>query len=321
MLEIDPLPRSLQRLADELDDDGVELAHTGLAARLVLEELDYCRRIPMFEGRRPIYGAFVSAGAPEMGGDGYGVDVVDIPFPLDMARPYADGRSAYLLRRGDEPESVAVACFDRALQYEADLVRLQEATGVTVIQRTPVLGVTRLFQEGSVLSWDGRSWTARPTAASLLTAVCHHAPRFPEEVVSGVLELALHWLSPARAGATLLVTEGLDKASFDTTGAHKSPALTLANRRHFPPVMSVLVQRDLATVVGPDGAVRAIGVALRASSAADAETSHPRGMRHRSAQRWSFDHPEALVVVVSEDGPVTVFCAGEVIVGTHADDA
>ena len=37
-------------------------------------------------------------------------------------------------------------------------------------------------------------------------------------------------------------------------------------------------------------------------------------MRHRSAQRFSYDHPTATVVVVSEDGPVTLFHAGSLIV-------
>jgi hypothetical protein len=34
-------------------------------------------------------------------------------------------------------------------------------------------------------------------------------------------------------------------------------------------------------------------------------------MRHRSAARYTWDQPDALAVVVSEDGPVTVYRAGE----------
>jgi DNA integrity scanning protein DisA with diadenylate cyclase activity len=33
-------------------------------------------------------------------------------------------------------------------------------------------------------------------------------------------------------------------------------------------------------------------------------------MRHRSAARYTYDHPDAVAVVVSEDGPVTVFYRG-----------
>jgi DNA integrity scanning protein DisA with diadenylate cyclase activity len=317
MADLAQIPRSLQRLAEELEEDGVELVDGGEAAAVVLEELDYCRRIPMFEGRRPVYGAIVATGPVTLDSGDLDLDVVDVAHDLDQARPYADGRSSYLLRRVDASGegALALACFDRSLQYEADLVRAQEATGVSVVQRTPMLGVTRLFQAGSVVSWDGRSWSSRPTASSLLPTLERHATGVDHRVAGAALELALHWLSPARVGATFVVCDEFDKASFDKTGATEPPGLTLANRRHFPPIMSCLMQRDLATVVDGTGAVRAVGVGLRASAAADAEVSHPRGMRHRSAQRWSFDHPEAVVVVVSEDGPVTVFAAGEAVIG------
>jgi len=37
------------------------------------------------------------------------------------------------------------------------------------------------------------------------------------------------------------------------------------------------------------------------------------GMRHTSGRRYSYDDPTALVVVVSEDGPVTVLKGGAVL--------
>ena len=43
-----------------------------------------------------------------------------------------------------------------------------------------------------------------------------------------------------------------------------------------------------------------------------------RGMRHRSAQRYSHDHPTATIVVVSEDGPVSVFRGGAIAVTSAA---
>jgi hypothetical protein len=39
--------RWLQRLADEFDDDGIGLPADPEFCRLVLEELDHCRRAPM----------------------------------------------------------------------------------------------------------------------------------------------------------------------------------------------------------------------------------------------------------------------------------
>jgi DNA integrity scanning protein DisA with diadenylate cyclase activity len=37
------------------------------------------------------------------------------------------------------------------------------------------------------------------------------------------------------------------------------------------------------------------------------------GTRHTAARRYSADDPEAVVVAVSESGPVTVFRAGRII--------
>ncbi len=36
-------------------------------------------------------------------------------------------------------------------------------------------------------------------------------------------------------------------------------------------------------------------------------------MRHTSGRRYSFDDPAATVIVVSEDGPVTVLRGGELL--------
>jgi len=59
VVDNDGLPRQLRRLADELDDDGVVLPSEHDFRCRVLDELDHCRRTPVFEGRRPTYGAIV----------------------------------------------------------------------------------------------------------------------------------------------------------------------------------------------------------------------------------------------------------------------
>ena len=60
-----------------------------------------------------------------------------------------------------------------------------------------------------------------------------------------------------------------------------------------------------------DGVLRELGVRLVPSAAAEAEVDGYRGMRHTSARRYSYDDPTATVIVVSEDGPVSVLRAGQ----------
>ena len=59
--------------------------------------------------------------------------------------------------------------------------------------------------------------------------------------------------------------------------------------------------------------VRKHGVRLVPSADAEATVEGLGGMRHTSARRYSRDDPQAVVVVVSEDGPVTIFRDGDVV--------
>jgi hypothetical protein len=310
----DQLSGSARRLAEELADDGVQLDEDDRVRALLLDELDYARRIPMFEGRRPLYGSFSMPPGLSIT-DARGIaDLVPLDgLPRQMARTFADGRSAFVVNHHDEPP--ALACFDRPVQYEADLVKLQESTSARIVQRTPLFGQVRLFTEGRVVTWDGQSWSDRPTAAALATALRSCAPDLDPTVAQGLLDLAVHWLSPARVGATIVVHEmkGFDWASMDVSTKFRAPKLSIANRGHYPALFASLQQHDLATLVSADGSVEYLGVGLRASEEAERTVDSDRGMRHRSAQRFSYDHPTTTVAVISENGPVTIFRDGKAV--------
>ena len=315
------LTRWQQRLADELDDDGVVVASHEGVRRLILEELDHCRRAPVFEGRQPTYGAMIlspdgSAERRKAVKDHLAFDVVPLSDDPRLARTYADGRSSYLVR--DVAGRVALACFERSMLFEVDLVHLQQLTGGAIVQRTPVLDVVRIFVEDAVISWDGRHWQCRPTASSLRPALASGMPELGDRLAD-VAELAIHWLAPSRVGATIVIGHGdLDASALDLSTATHTPALSVSNRRHFSALVAVLRQHDLAVVVDNDGVIRKMAVGLRWSDAAELAVDNDRGMRHRSAQRYSYDQSDVTVVVVSEDGPVTFYRHGEVLATTRA---
>ena len=75
----------------------------------------------------------------------------------------------------------------------------------------------------------------------------------------------------------------------------------------------MLSQVDGAAVFDASGTLRQLGVLLVASPASESEVDPFRGTRHTSARRYSFDDPTAILVVVSEQGPVTVLRAGQII--------
>ena len=113
-----------------------------------------------------------------------------------------------------------------------------------------MFGQVRLFADRRVISWDGQAWTDRPTAGALLKALRQAAPNLDPAVAHGLLDLAVHWLSPARIGATIVVhEEGFQWASMDVATKFHAPKLSIKNRQHFPALFASLQQHDLATLV------------------------------------------------------------------------
>jgi DisA bacterial checkpoint controller nucleotide-binding len=303
IVPVELMSGSARRLAEELDEDGIKLEEDDSVRELLLDELDYARRIPMFEGRRPLYGSFCMPPGMSITDAGGIADLVDLDgLPREMARTFADGRSAFIVNRHEEPP--VLVCFDRPVQYEAELVNLQEVTGARIVQRTAVFGQVRLFADRRVVSWDGQNWTDRPTAAALMKALRQAAPDLDPAVGHGMLDLA----------ATIVVhEEGFEWGSMDVATKFHAPKLSIKNRQHFPALFASLQQHDLATLVTGDGSVMYLGVGLRSSPEAEAAVDSDRGMRHRSAQRFSYDHPSTTIAVISDNGPVTIFRNGRAV--------
>jgi DNA integrity scanning protein DisA with diadenylate cyclase activity len=70
---------------------------------------------------------------------------------------------------------------------------------------------------------------------------------------------------------------------------------------------------DGAAIFDVDGVLRQLGVRLVPSNEAEQNVDAFGGTRHTSARRYSHDDPLATVIVVSEDGPVSVLRNGAVL--------
>lgn len=68
-----------------------------------------------------------------------------------------------------------------------------------------------------------------------------------------------------------------------------------------------------ATIFDSSGTLRQIGVRLVPSPQAEDSIEGFRGMRHTAGRRYSFDDPLTTIVIVSEDGPVTVLRNGQLL--------
>jgi hypothetical protein len=304
------LSRPARRLLSELADDDVVIEADDQLLPLVLDELEYARRPQQFERRTPLYGSIIVPADRSLIEAGELVDLI----PLDVvsddeARRFADGRSVFVAVNHDGTR--LLACFRRSVQYEADMVEIQSDTGAFIVQRTPVLGVTRLFTESATVEWAGYRWTSRPNARAQHELLAPFLPGIAPAVLGGLLELAVHWLSPGRVGATLVVPVTHGASGLDLARAIPTPGLEVTARHHYPALLAALMQTDLATIVDGAGVAHDIGVGLHWSSEAEQAVDVAGGMRHRSAARYTFDHRDAVAIVVSEDGPVTVFHHGK----------
>jgi hypothetical protein len=310
--------RRLDRLRDELADDGIELVD--IDAGVVLDELDYALRPPRHERRLPTYGSIV---LPTIPADRWR-SVTGLETELSVTtdhddhdvRRYADGLVSWTIR--DDAGIGALVVFDRAAGSERDLVVVAEATGGTVVQRRPDGGV-RLVGAWGVARWDGSSWYLEPPFDTWLQRASCGLADDETAILDRLLRFAVHDLGAAGIGA-LFVLGGRRSGSVETRLA-TPPPLRVDRPTDLGPLRHVLGQVDGAAFVDADGVLRELGARLVPSADAEDLIAPVGGTRHTSARRYSFDDPDAIVVAVSEDGPVTVFRSGRIVGRSSFDDS
>jgi len=301
----------LRRLREELDDEGTGIVDVSSDPDVLIDELDYALRPPRHERRLPTYGSIVlpSVALVDWGRTtGLRTEVSHTAERDDHdVRKYADGRVSWTVRDNDGVSALAV--FDRAAGSERDIVVLGEATGGIIVQRRPDGGV-RLAGSFGVARWDGTGWHVEPPFESWLRrASCGLGD--DGVVLDRLLRFAVHDLGAAGIGA-LFVLGGAQRDGFEQRLA-SPPALHVDHPSDLGPLRHVLTQVDGAALIDRDGVLRHLGVRLVPSVAAERSIDALGGTRHTSARRYSFDDPEAIVVAVSEDGPVTVFRGGRIV--------
>jgi len=195
----------LRRLAEEVEEDGVRLPGDD----------------PL-RSRRSVYGSLILPPDQSLlvGGDLVELHELD-GYDRTRARSFADGRSTFLvhLDSGGDADRLALAHFRRLVSMEADLVEIQEATEAFIVQRT-LLGRPRLFLPDAVVDWNGREWTTRANATALLAPLSKIAPAASYDVLRGLLELCVHWLSPGNTGATPATARRRLHGFLHRTGRH-----------------------------------------------------------------------------------------------------
>jgi hypothetical protein len=192
------------------------------------------------------------------------------------------------------------------------MVVMAAESGAFVIQRHPG-GEVRIVGSFGVARWDGISWhVERPVEEWLAWASCGVAA--PDaHVVAGLLRFAVHDLGAQRIGALLIYRPSAPDGPAFERRLPRPPRLGIDRASDLAPLRHVLTQLDGAALFAEDGHLLDLGVRLVTSPEAETLVAPVGGTRHTSAVRFSHDDPDAVVIVVSEEGPVTVFRRGEML--------
>jgi DNA integrity scanning protein DisA with diadenylate cyclase activity len=312
-----------RRLAEELAESGLDLTRRDAADELLLDEVERALRPPVHERRVPSAGTIV---APALETDAWArgtrLEITEEPLgdqPLDAARRFTDGLSSWLLRRLPDGQDAWVV-FDRPAGSERDLVVLARSFGATVVQRHPT-GTVRVVGSFGVLRSDGRTgWHHEPPLATWIDVVAARSSGHETDVVEALLAFAVHDLGSLGIGALLVYRPDEAPGPVVEERLPTPPPLRITEPTHLAPLRHALAHVDGAAVFDARGVLRRLGVRLVPSPAAEVAVDAYKGTRHTSGVRYSHDDPQAIVVAVSEDGPVSVLRDGTVLGRSWSDE-
>jgi DNA integrity scanning protein DisA with diadenylate cyclase activity len=137
----------------------------------------------------------------------------------------------------------------------------------------------------------------------------HHPELADRGVLKALLEFAVHDLGAGGVGALIVLRSDPIEGPIGEELLPIPPPLRIGTPFDLAPLRHALGQVDGAAVFDQSGTLRQLGVRLIPSLDAEDRVDPLGGTRHTSARRYSFDDPSALVVV-SEDGPVTILRKG-----------
>lgn len=315
-------PGRLRRLTEELLEEQLGVIERSSVPAALVDEIDYALRPPRHERRTPSYGSFVLPERPiQAWHEVTGLDIVTSSTVNDLddeVRRYADGLTSWTIRTASGVDSLVV--FDRSTGSERDLVVLASASGAMIVQRHPN-GEVRLVGSFGVARWDGLGWHVEPPVDSWVKWATSGLDEFDTVYLGHLIRFAVHDLGAKGVGALIVFRPGADSELAREHRMSPPPPLRIHLPADLAPLRHVLSQTDGAALFDASGTLVQLGVRLIPTPEAELSIDARGGTRHISARRYSFDDPGAVVIAVSEDGPVTVYRGGEVIGRSRSTDA
>jgi len=288
-------------LLKELKLNGVNFQKPWLSADNITDEIVFSLIPKVHEGKINSYGVFIVENVADL------ENFELIPFPenqIDLARKLANGEEYFVLY--EKSQFLGLAEFKTSISSEILFVRSFPISAGLIIQRN-TLGVTKFFQGDSLTIHDNRKWYTKPNVKTAAWKVSQCVANIDKRILNSILEFAFHLVSPTnRVGAILVWFLN------DSTETTELSALNLSimNESRAKMICHLLSQIDGATFLDRKGNLIKTGVQLKYSDESRRLIPEYKGTRHTSSLRFSYDLEDAIIVTISEDGPVTVFSSG-----------
>lgn len=297
------------RTQDDILSAGIVNQNNPLLAALV-EEVHFCLYPPIHERKSQSYGCIISDEALSHLEAVNGICGASEKF----VRQLANGNTSFCVK--NSKQFTGVASLSTAEDDERGLLKVQEI-GKGVLVHLGQDKRTRVFTKHAIFVYENGEWIRRPLASSVVGAVLDAVPQATCDVVESLLVFGYHVLSPGNVGSTIVLW--LDDKMGQPPAAEDcgSIRLNFLNEEHVPLLRSLVAMRDGAAFVSSDGYLRSIENHLKYSQKSEEIVPQSHGTRHTSAQRFSFDYVNALVLVISEDGPVSIYSDGVKVTELH----
>ncbi len=218
---------------------------------------------------------------------------------------FCDGKNTFGLRVQDR-ETIYTIAFDHSL-LDTEILGFCKSDHEAVLIRSDKR--LSIYHKGNIHICEHRIWRTLGELHTALKKMQIHYPDLLTDNFSKILEFAYYELSLRGIGATIVYW--LDSTYSHTNSPIKdSFRLDFNTPSHQQMLKQYITYNDGAVIINRDNKILGGQTHLSYSDHSKTMVEAYSGTRHTSARRFSFDYPQAIIVTVSMDGPVSIFSDG-----------
>lgn len=218
---------------------------------------------------------------------------------------FCDGRNTFGLRVQGR-ETIYTIAFNHPL-LDTEILNLCISDHEAVLIRSA--NRLSIYHRGSIHICENRIWRTLGELNTALEKMKIHYPDLSTENFSKILEFAYYELSLRGIGATIVYWLG-STYSHTNSPIKDSFHLDFNTPSHQQMLKQYITYNDGAVIINRDNKILGGQAHLSYSDYSEKMIEAYSGTRHTSARRFSFDYPEAIIVTISMDGPVSIFSDG-----------